>query len=155
MIDFTNKYIITENDTESEKLLKKAISQGFTLPKGEKAMESCRLFHFIGNPYKLVSTPMFSKGFELEQAIRYSDLFGNELEELKKIADSAARWCRAYGYEHLSVYANEELDRYTGKGIAKTKDGTVQETSIELKKPRKITVSELEEHFGYPIEIVS
>ena len=25
MIDFTNKYIITENDTESEKLLKKAI----------------------------------------------------------------------------------------------------------------------------------
>lgn len=33
MIDFTNKYIITENDTESEKLLKKAISQGFALPK--------------------------------------------------------------------------------------------------------------------------
>lgn len=155
MIDFTNKYIITENNVESEKLLKKAISQGFNLPKGEKAMESCRLFHFIGSPYKQVSTPKFSKAFELDQAIRYSDLFGDELEELKKISDSAARWCRAYGYEHLSVYANEEVDGYTGRGIAKTKDGTVQEVNVKLKKPRKITVSELEEHFGYPIEIVS
>lgn len=155
MIDFSNKYIITENNAESEKLLKKAISQGFSLPKGEKAMESYRLFHFVGSPYKQVSTPMFSKGLELEQAIRYSDLFGNELEELKKIADSAARWCRAYEYEHLSIYANEEVDRYTGKGIAKTKEGAVQQASVELKKPRKMTVSELEEHFGYPIEIVS
>lgn len=155
MIDFTNKYIITENNAESEKLLKKAISQGFSLPKGEKAMESCRLFHFVGTPYKQVSTPMFSKGFELEQAIRYSDLFGDELEELKKITDSAVRWCRTYGYDHLSVYANEELDRYAGRGIAKTKEGIVQEAKVELKKPRKMTVSELEEHFGYPIEIVS
>ena len=29
---------------------------------------------------------------------------------LEKITDSAARWCRTYGYEHLNVYANEEFE---------------------------------------------
>lgn len=155
MIDFTGKYIITENNIESEKLLKKAISQGFRLPKGEKVMERSRVFHFIGSPYKQVIIPAWCNPSDLEQAIKYSNLFGDELEELRKIADSAARWCRSYGYDHLSVYANEEIDKYTGRGIAKTKKGTVQETMVEIKKPRKMTVSEIEEHFGYPIEIVS
>ena len=55
MIDFTNKCIVTENNVESEQLLKKAIAQGFNLPKGQKAMESNRYFHFIGSPYKHVT----------------------------------------------------------------------------------------------------
>lgn len=55
MIDFTNKCVITESDVESAKLLKMAISQGFAFPKGEKVMESCRFFRFIGSPYKSVS----------------------------------------------------------------------------------------------------
>ena len=32
MIDFTNKSVVTENDIESEHLLKKAVAQGFSLP---------------------------------------------------------------------------------------------------------------------------
>lgn len=90
-----------------------------------------------------------------DRAILYSHLFGNELEELMKISDLAARWCRTYGYNHLSVYANEEADIYTGRGIAKNKDGAVQDVKIKLNKPRKITVAELEEKLGYPVEIVS
>lgn len=54
MIDFTNKCVITESDVESAKLLKMAISQGFALPKGEKVMESCRFFRFIGSPYSCI-----------------------------------------------------------------------------------------------------
>ena len=38
MIDFTNKTITTKSDLESEQLLKKAVAQGFGLPKGEKAL---------------------------------------------------------------------------------------------------------------------
>lgn len=105
MIDFTNKSVVIESGRTS-----------FSLPKGEKAMEPCGFFHFVGIPYK---------------------------------------WYRTYGYEHLSVYANEETENYTGKGIAKTENGTVQRVDIEIKKPRKITIAELEKHFGYPIEIVS
>lgn len=156
MIDLSGKYVSTENDIESGKLLKKAISQGFRLPKGEKAMEHYRVFHFIGSPYNQVGTPNNQNTFALEQAIRYADLFGDEMEELKKIADSAARWCRAYGYEHLSVYANEETSQYTGRALARAENGAVvQEVNIMLQKPRKMTVSELEKHFGFPIEIVS
>lgn len=92
---------------------------------------------------------------DLNNAIRYSELFGNELEELEKITDSAARWCRTYGYEHLNVYANEEFESYTGKAIAKTADNIIQRVDVEIKKPRKLTVSELEAYLGYPIEIVS
>ena len=97
MIDFTNKCIVTENNVESEQLLKKAIAQGFNLPKGEKAMESHRYFRFIGSPYKHVVALVPVCTSDLNNAIRYSEIFGNELEELKKITDSAARWCRAYG----------------------------------------------------------
>ena len=155
MIDFTNISVRTTSDIESEQLLKKAVAQGFRLPKGEKAMESCRFFRFIGSPYKQVVVPMTVTYDENEQAVSYTDLFGDEIEELRKIANAAARWCRTYGYEHLSVYGNEEFDKYIGKGIAKTKDGDVRRAEVELMKPRKITISELEEHFGCPIEIVS
>lgn len=155
MIDFTNKCIVTENNVESEQLLKKAIAQGFNLPKGQKAMESNRYFHFIGSPYKHVVAPCEVSLSDFDKAVRYSELFGDEQEELRKIVDSAARWCRAYGYEHLNVYANEEFESYTGKAIAKTADNIIQRVNIEIKKPRKLTISELEEYLGYPIEIVS
>ena len=151
MIDFTNKCIVTENNVESEQLLKKAIAQGFNLPKGQKAMESNRYFHFIGSPYKHVVASCGVSLNDPNKAVRYSELFGDEQEELRKIVDSAARWCRAYGYEHLNVYANEELESYTGKAI----DNIIQRVDVEIKKPRKLTVSELEAYLGYPIEIVS
>lgn len=155
MIDFTNKSITTQNNVESERLLKKAVAQGFKLHKCEKAIESCRFFRFIGSPYKQVVVPPTVKRTEMEQAITYVELFGDEVKELRTIADMAARWCRAYGYKHLSVYANEEFESYTGKGIAKMEDGTVQRVEVELKKPRKITIQEIEKYFGCPIEIVS
>lgn len=118
-------------------------------------MESHRYFRFIGSPYKHVVVPVPVCASDLNNAIRYSELFGNELEELEKITDSAARWCRTYGYEHLNVYANEEFESYTGKAIAKTADNIIQRVDVEIKKPRKLTVSELEAYLGYPIEIVS
>ena len=147
MIDFTNKCIVTENNVESEQLLKKAIAQGFNLPKGQKAMESHRYFHFIGSPYKHVVAPYEVSSSDSNKAVRYSELFGDEQDELRKIVDSAARWCRAYGYE--------QLESYTGKAIAKTTDNIIQRVDVEIKKPRKLTVSELEAYLGYPIEIVS
>ena len=103
MIDFTNKCIVTENNVESEQLLKKAIAQGFNLPKGQKAMESNRYFHFIGSPYKHVVASCGVSLNDPNKAVRYSELFGDEQEELRKIVDSAARWCRAYGDEQLNV----------------------------------------------------
>lgn len=155
MIDFTSKAITTKSDLESEQLLKKAVAQGFGLPKGEKALIANRFFRFIGSPYKQILIPATISHAEFDQAISYTDLFGDPEVELRKIVDLAARWCRTYGYEHLSVYANEETENYTGKGIAKTENGTIQRVDIEIKKPRKITIAELEKHFGYPIEIVS
>lgn len=118
-------------------------------------MESNRYFHFIGSPYKHVVASCGVSLNDPNKAVRYSELFGDEQEELRKIVDSAARWCRAYGYEHLNVYANEEIESYTGKAIAKTTDNIIQRVDVEIKKPRKLTVSELEAYLGYPIEIVS
>lgn len=57
MMDLTNKYISTENNSESENLLKMAIAQGYKTEIGEHALESKRLFHFAGFPYKAISTP--------------------------------------------------------------------------------------------------
>jgi hypothetical protein len=98
-----------------------------------------------------IKTALESEGVDFSEYMNMPEPW----EDLRKIADLAARWCRTYGYEHLSVYANEETENYTGKGIAKTENGTVQRVDIEIKKPRKITIAELEKHFGYPIEIVS
>ena len=102
MIDFTNKAITTKSDLESEQLLKKAVAQGFGLPKGEKALITNRFFRFIGSPYKQILIPATISHAEFDQAISYTDLFGDPETELRKIVDSATRWCRAYGYEpHL------------------------------------------------------
>lgn len=68
---------------------------------------------------------------------------------------SFRRWNDRSCEHENSVYANEEADIYTGRGIAKNKDGAVQDVKIKLNKPRKITVAELEEKLGYPVEIVS
>lgn len=57
MIDFANKAITTKSDLESEQLLKKAVAQGFGLPKGEKALITNRFFRFIGSPYKQILIP--------------------------------------------------------------------------------------------------
>lgn len=155
MIDFTNKAITTKSDLESEQLLKKAVAQGFGLPKGEKALITNRFFRFIGSPYKQILIPTTISHAEFDQAISYTDLFGDPETELRKIVDSATRWCRAYGYKHLSIFANEGIDKFSGKGLAKTPEGVVQRVDVDVMKPRKITIAELEKQFGYPIEIVS
>ena len=155
MIVFTNKCIVTDSNVESEQLLKKAVAQGFGLPKGEKALINNRFFRFIGSPYKQIIIPTTISQAEIDQAISYADLFGDPEAELMKIVDSAARWCRAYGYNHLSIFANEGTDKFAGKGLAKTAEGVIQRVDVEVLKPRKITIAELEKQFGYPIEIVS
>lgn len=56
----------------------------------------------------------------------------------------------------ISVYTLMKKLTYTlGAGLPKNKDGAVQDAKIKLNKPRKITVAELEEKLGYPVEIVS
>ena len=54
-----------------------------------------------------------------------------------------------------SIFANEGIDKFSGKGLAKTPEGVVQRVDVDVMKPRKITIAELEKQFGYPIEIVS
>lgn len=154
MVDLSGKYIKTENNAESGRLLKMAIAQGYKTPIGEKAMENCRLFHFLGSPYKTVSTPDNISDMDYDRIIRYSDLTGDEKEELSKIVDSTMRWCRAFGYDHVAVFANQEDTEYTGKGIANADDGMHQKVKSRLRKPVKISIREIEEKFGYPIEIV-
>ena len=75
--------------------------------------------------------------------------------DFTKIVDSATRWCRAYGYEHLSIFANEGIDKFSGKGLAKAPEGIIQRVDVDVMKPRKITIAELEKQLGCPIEIVS
>lgn len=111
MIDFANKAITTKSDLESEQLLKKAVAQGFGLPKGEKALITNRFFRFIGSPYKQILIPATISHAEFDQAISYTDLFGDPETELRKIVDSATRWCRAYGYEHLSIFAKYDTNQ--------------------------------------------
>lgn len=155
MTDLAGKYITTENNTESSKILKMAIAQGYRTQKGEKALEGCRIFHFVSHPYMYITTPTTVKTSDLDNAVRYSDLFGDEKEELTKIVDSATRWCKTHGYEHLGIYINDEGKEFTGHGIANSKDGIRQEVSVVIRKPCKVTIEEIEERFGYPIEIVS
>lgn len=79
MIDLSNMRIITENDSETDALLKIAVSQGFKLPKGAGALKGCRYFTFVGTPYKSVSCPKLPS----ESSVTYSEIFGNESNELK------------------------------------------------------------------------
>lgn len=57
MIDLSGKYILTENNAESGSLLKMAVLNGYKSTIGIKALESCRLFHFTGMPYKSITIP--------------------------------------------------------------------------------------------------
>ena len=155
MVDLSGKYVRTENNVESERLLKMAVSQGYKTPIGAKALEGHRLFHFVGSPYKTVSTPEDISGAENDRIIRYGDLGGGEKEELAKIVDSAMRWCRAFGYSHVAVFANDEDEEFTGQGMANSVDGMRQHVKGKLRKPVKISMEDIEKKFGYPVEIVS
>lgn len=46
MIDLSNKCFRTKNDTESEKLLRIAVVQGYTLPAGLKSLVKHDCFKF-------------------------------------------------------------------------------------------------------------
>lgn len=151
MIDLSNKYIRTESNDQSERLLRIAVAQGYHLPKGLKVLIGHRIFEFIGFPYKAVSFPdSVSK-----QIIDYSDVFGNEDKELKEILERSTRFCRAHGYNMLRIYADENDTEYFGSAFAKTVVGDNIKTEIHLPKPRKVTLEEIEQRFGCPIEIVS
>lgn len=151
MIDLSNKYIRTESDEQSERLLRIAVAQGYSLPKGLKALIGHRIFKFTGFPYKSVSFPDRAS----EQIIDYSDVFGDEDKELKEILERSTRFCRAHGYNMLRIYADENDTEYSGSAFAKTVDGGNIKTETHLPKPRKVTLEEIEQRFGYPIEIVS
>lgn len=152
MIDFAGKIITTDNDVESEKLLHMAVVQGYSLTKGLKIFAKERIFRFTGSPYKTVSIPDEEcKGLR----IRYADIFGNEDEELYNIMDSAVRWCMAHGYSHVAINVNDEEQKYTGKSFVSDRNGAVKSMDMQLLKPRKVSLSEVEKLFGYPVEIVS
>ena len=150
MIDLANKRFITENDSETEALLKIAVSQGFKLPKGAGALKGCRYFTFVGSPYKTVSCPKLPS----ESSVTYAEVFGNESDELENILNKAMRYCRSHGYAMFNIYVNECDTEFTGKAVAKTKNSAAIHTNITLPKPRKVTLEEIEAHFGYPVEIV-
>ena len=150
MVDLSNKRFITETDLETEALLKMAVSQGFQLPKGLKALTGCRYFNFVGSPYKTVSCPKVPG----DSAVTYSEVFGNETEELRGILDKALRFCRSHGYSMLNIYTTEHDTEFTVKGVAKTEDNSAVHMDMTLAKPRKVTLEEIEAHFGYPVEIV-
>lgn len=60
MIDLSNKCFRTKNDTESEKLLRIAVAQGYTLPAGLKSLVKHDCFKFTGFPYRTVSFPKYA-----------------------------------------------------------------------------------------------
>lgn len=152
MIDFAGKIITTDNDIESEKLLHMAVSQGYSLSKGLKVLTQERIFRFNGSPYKIVYIPDETcRGLR----IRYADIFGNEDEELHNIMDSAVRWCMTHGYSHVAINVNDEDQKYTGKSFVSDMNGSVKSMDMQLLKPRKISLDEVEKLFGYPVEIVS
>lgn len=153
MIDLTGKYIKTNSNAESAQLLKMAMAQGFKFAVGEKILESERLFHFHGSPYKIVNTP--SSPIPSDNITHYADLFGDEKEGLGRIVDLAMRWCREHGYDHVAVYANCDDEEYTGQAMANSLSGARQDYKAKLKKPVKVSVKDIEDKFGYPIEIVS
>lgn len=151
MMDLSNKCFITENSIESEKLLRFAVSMGYSLPKGLKILTSGRIFKFTGYPYKAVTCPETAP----DSAICYSEVFGDENTELKDIIVKATRFCRAYGYSTLRVYADETDENYTGSAFARSGNGGALKSDCTIPKPRKVTLEEIEKRFGCPIEIVS
>ena len=151
MVDLSNKCVITLNDKESEKLLRIAVSQGYSLPKGWKAMVGERIYRFIGFPLKVVRV---LQDTDYQSSVWYSELFGDEDRELNLILESALRFCRSHGYSMLRIYADEEDDGFEGSATAKSDDGEKIKTDVKIPKPRKITLDEIEKKFGGPIEII-
>lgn len=155
MFDLSNKYFQTEDDNESEKLLRIAVAQGYKLPSGLKSLVNCRIFKFTGFPYRSVSTHKYTDSSDMPQGIlTYKEVFGNENAELKDILNRSARFCKTYGYNMLRIYADESETEYTASGFAKTEDGGNFKTEISIQKPKKVTIDEIEKRFGCPIEIV-
>ena len=152
MVDLSNKYFQTRNDLESEKLLRVAVAQGYKLPAGLKALVTHRIFKFTGFPYKTVSFP---DKVNIEIYNEYVDIFGDEEQELKEILNRSAKFYREHGYAVLRIYADENESDYSASAFAKTHDGGNVKTQVQLPKPRKVTLEEIEQRFGYPVEIVS
>ncbi len=152
VIDLSNKCFRTRNDAESEKLLRIAVAQGYALPAGLKSLVNHDCFKFTGFPYKTVSFPKYADEYSL---IEYADVFGNEEEELKEIAKRAAKFCREHGYAVIRIYADENDTGYSGSAFARMHNGGNLKTEVKIPKPRKVTLEEIEQRFGCPIEIVS
>ncbi len=152
MIDLSNKIFRTKNDAESERLLHIAVAQGYKLPAGLKSLVKHDCFKFTGFPYKTVSFPKYA---DEDSVIDYADAFGDEAEELEEIVKRTAKFCREHGYAMLRIYADENESNYSGTAFAKTHDGGNVKTQVQLPKPRKVTMEEIEQRFGCPIEIVS
>ena len=151
MIDLSNKSFQTRDDTESEKLLRIAVAQGYSLPKGLKALVGARYFKFVGFPYKSVAFPETANEKDL---VMFADVFGDENEELKDILKRTGQFCKAHGYNMIRIYADEGETEYSVSGFAKIFDGGTLKTAVTLKKPMKVTMDEIEKRFGCPVEIV-
>lgn len=155
MIDLSNKYFQTEDDGESEKLLRIAVAQGYKLPSGLKSLVNFRIFKFTGFPYKSVSIHKQSDEIEMpKETLMYKEVFGNENAELRDILNRSARFCKTYGYSMLRIYADENETEYTASAFVKTADGGNLKTEVALQKPKKVTLDDIEKRFGCPIEIV-
>lgn len=151
MIDLSNKVFKTMSDEESERLLRMAIAQGFEIPKGLKSLTGYRVFKFTGFPYKAVSTPQNPSS---DSTIMYADMFGDEDFELKDILRRSTKFCKEHGYNMLRIYVDEDDSSYHGNAFLKTENGGTTKTEIELQKPKKVTLEDIEKRFGCPIEIV-
>lgn len=152
MIDLSNKYFRTKNDMESENILRIAVAQGYKLPIGLKSLIHHRNFKFTGFPYRTVSFP---RDVDEDFVIDYADVFGDEAEELKEIVKRTAKFCREHGYAIIRIYADENDTDYSGSAFAKMHNGGNLKTEVKIPKPRKVTLEEIEQRFGCPIEIVS
>lgn len=154
MIDLSNKYFQTENDSESERLLRIAVAQGYKLPKGLMALVENRVFKFTGFPYKSVSAHTVGVVNAPEEILMYREVFGDENKELKNILTLSARFCKTYGYSALQIYASENETEYTSSGFAKTENGGNIKTEVAIPKPIKVTLEDIEKRFGCPVEII-
>lgn len=148
MVDIRGKSIITESDEESEKLLRYAVAQGYALPKGLKAMVGKRQFRFMASPYRCIQD-------EVKNPIKYKDLFGRHDNAFKKILKDVNAFCKEYDYSIIRIYCDQNEDDFETSGYAKTCDNTTCAMKDTISKPKKVTLAEVEEILGYPIEIVS
>lgn len=151
MIDLSNKIFKTMNDEESERLLRMAVAQGYDMPKGLKSLTGYRVFKFTGFPYKSVSTP---QNPSTDSVIIYADVFGDEDSELKGILRRSTQFCKEHGYNILRIYVDENDVSYHGSAFLKTECGGSAKTEIDLQKPKKVTMEDIEKRFGCPVEIV-